>query len=627
MALNTTDRQGLYTKAGLHFTLAGGYRADEIVNNEPPQAPIGVGSANYMTRSALAMVRMAEMYAGGAMDLVISEGEVNSPSNLGYHSSLALEYAALWDARAINNGLNRFPRGGRYIRIDNLIRGDDNLRTLILTEVDVHNSALKDIEAVSASMSSVFGGSNFDRAYQARNCIDGFSFVSLSDVCRTAANDSNPWILIDYGNDKALDDVMMIRVSSTIKSGNPLQDYAIRAIQGARIAVTKDTMGDEVVWSSKFDGSTRRFVFENEQDSGVTRAKIQKENECRALSKFCSDGDRLWPDTPSFEYFGGSEVTPATCDFALAKCHEDAGENVEARLHYIKAGGLVGAGKIETGAATYPQRLAEAAAALGALYVKVPSLPPFLPGVTPQDSARRWYAQALALGWEPPKSRCIWGHRHGFAENGTEVDANGPASWNGMCHSRWDTCDPMSSAILDSIQYAEASRAFNSPLFPVGSVCTAVCLGDELGTVDDAEKFFLRSDFTCGADGVWKGELLCPDTSAAANAGQLGYGVGETSPRSIWRADNLLTIQPRWKLSAVPLRIVASAVTKVECEWVDTQAIHGTHVWVTFAPPDSNFKSDGDELDMNFDIEHAPVVKVYSTVYTDTKSIVEYKEL
>jgi hypothetical protein len=307
----------------------------------------------------------------------------------------------------------------------------------------------------------------------------------------------------------------------------------------------------------------RSFLFENAQDSGIARAKLHKKNECNALSKFCSNGDRFWPDTPSFEYFGSSEVTPATCDFSLSKCHEDAGEYVEARLHY---------------------------------------------------------EQALVLGWEPPQPRCIWGHRHGFAENGTAVEANGPASWNGRCHSRWDTCDPMNAAILN---FSDAARAYNSPLFPVGSVCTAVCLG----TVDDAETFSLRSDFTCGADGVWKGELLCPDTLAAANAGQSGYGVGETSPRSTWRADNLSALQPRWQLSAVPLRTAASAVPKVECEWVDTRAIRGTHVWVHFAPPDSNYKSDGDELDMNFDIEHAPVVKVYSTIYTDMGSIVEYKEV
>jgi hypothetical protein len=453
------------------------------------------------------------------------------------------------------------------------------------------------------------------------NCIDGSTRDSSQrKTCRTAANDSNPWILIDYGNDEALDDVMVIVVSSIFKSDVPLlQEYATRAIQGARIAVTKDTMGDEVVWSSTFNGSGR-FIFENEQDSGVARAKLQKEYECRALSKFCSDGDHLWPDTPSVEYFGGSEVTPATCDFALAKCHEDAGEYVEARLHYIKAGGLVDVGKIATGAATYPERLAEAAAALGALYVKVPSLPSF-PDATPHQSARRWYAHALTLGWEPPKPTCIWGHRRGFAENDTQVDANGPASWNGMCHSRWDTCDPMSSAILDNIPYYESARAFNSPLFPVGSVCTAVCLGDELGALDDAETFSLWSDFTCGADGVWKGELLCPDTLAAANAGQSGYGVDETSSRSIWRADNFLTLQSRWQLSAVPLRVVGSAATKVQCEWVDTQVIRGTHVWFTFSP------SDVDDVDTNFDIGHAPVVKVFSARYTDTRSIVKYKEL
>jgi hypothetical protein len=492
-----------------------------------------------------------------------------------------------------------------------------------LTEVDVYNSALKELEAVSAIMSSVFGESNFDRAYQAHNCIDGFY---SGDTCRTAANDSNPWILIDYG-DKALDDVMVIRVSATIESGDPLRDYAIYAIQGARVAVTTDNTGDEVVWSSTISGLNRRVVFENEQDSGVTLAKLHKENECKALSKFCSDDDRYWPDTPSFEYFGGSEVTPATCDFALAKCHEDVGDYAEARLHYIKAGGLaVGSGgSIETGAKTYTDRLAEAAAALGALYVKAPNLPTFRFDATSTDSARRWYAQALVLGWEPPKPRCIWGHRLGFAENGTEVDISGPASWNGQCHSRWDTCDPMNAAILNRVYFSDAVRAFNSPLFPAGSVCTAVCLG----TVDNAETYSLRSDFTCGDDGVWKGELLCPDTFAAANPGQAGSDVGETSPRSTWRAtgDNLSTLQRRWLLSAVPLHPAASAVTKVKCEWVDTQAIRGTHVWVTFGPPASTFNSDGDELDMNFDIEHALVVKVYSTVYADTKSIVEYNEL
>jgi hypothetical protein len=118
----------LYTKASLHYTLAGGYRANETYGNELPQATIRVGSAKYTTRSPLAMVGMAEMYAGGAMDLVESEREEGLLLDLGYHSSLALEYAALWDARAINNGLNRFPRGGRYIRVDNFIRDDDNLR-------------------------------------------------------------------------------------------------------------------------------------------------------------------------------------------------------------------------------------------------------------------------------------------------------------------------------------------------------------------------------------------------------------------------------------------------------------------------------------------------------------------
>jgi hypothetical protein len=565
---------------------------------------------------------MAEMYAGGAMDLVISKGEEKSLLDLGYHSPLALEYAALWDARAINNGLNLFPRGGKYIRVDNLIGGEYNLRTLILAEVSVHNSALKEIEAVSASMSSVFGDGNFDRAYQARNCIDGeISAKFQNGTCRTAENDSNPWMFIGYGNDKALDDVMVIRVSATIESGDPLQDYAIRAIQGARIAVTTDTTGDMVVWSSTFSGLNSYFVFENEQHSGVARAKLHRENECKALSKFCSDGDRFWSATPSFEYFGGSEVTPATCDFALAKCLEDVGDYTEARLHYIKAGGsAVGSDeKIETGADTYPERLAGAAAALGALYVQVPSLPSFLPGQNSSDSARRWYEQALLLGWEPPRPKCIWGHRHGSAENGTEVRANGPASWNGQCHSSWDTCDPMNAAILN---FSEA-RAFNSPLFPVGSVCTAVCIG----AGNEAETYSLRSDFTCGADGVWKGELLCPDTFAAANTGQSEYDVGETSPRSTWRADNLSTLQPRWQLSAVPLRTAASAVAKVECEWVDTRAIRGTHVWVNFAPPGSTFNSKGDELDMNFNIEHAPVVKVYSTTYTDMGTIVEYKEL
>jgi hypothetical protein len=146
---------------------------------------------------------MAELYAEGAMNLVVSGGEVDSLLDLGYHSSLALEYAALWDERAINNGLNRFPRGGRYIRIDNLIRGDDNLRTLILTEVVAYNPSLKKIEAVSASMSSVFGDSYFASTYQARHCIDGY--IKGGGTCRTAVNDSNPWILIDYGNDKALD--------------------------------------------------------------------------------------------------------------------------------------------------------------------------------------------------------------------------------------------------------------------------------------------------------------------------------------------------------------------------------------------------------------------------------------
>jgi hypothetical protein len=287
------------------------------------------------------MAGMAEMYAGGAMNLVISESEIDSRLDLGYHSSLALEYAALWDERAINNELNLFPRGGRYIRVDNLIRGEDNLRTLILTEVGVHNSALTEIKAVSASMSSVFGDSNLDSAYQARNCFDGEIAASTpSKTCRTAVNDSNPWILIDYGNDKALDDVMVIQVSATIESGDPLQGYAIRAIQGARIAVTTDTTGDEVVWSSTFSGLASSFVFKNQQDSGLARAKLQKENECKALFKFCSDGDPYWPDTPSFEYFVGSEVTPATCDFALAKCYEDFGEDLSARLHFIKAGGL-----------------------------------------------------------------------------------------------------------------------------------------------------------------------------------------------------------------------------------------------------------------------------------------------
>jgi hypothetical protein len=145
--------------------------------------------------------------------------------------------------------------------------------------------------------------------------------------------------------------------------------------------------------------------------------------------------------------------------------------------------------------------------------------------------------------------------------------------------------------------------------------------------VDDAKIFSLRSDFTCGDDGVWKGELLCPDTLAAANTGQSDYDVGETSPRSTWRADNLSTLQPRWQLSAVPLRTAASAVATVECEWVDTRAVRGTHVWVNFAPPGSTFNCKGDELDMNFNIEHAPVVKVFSTAYTDMGTIVEYKEL
>jgi hypothetical protein len=62
-----------------------------------------------------------------------------------------------------------------------------------------------------------------------------------------------------------------------------------------------------------------------------------------------------------------------------------------------------------------------------------------------------------------------------------------------------------------------------------------------------------------------------------------------------------------------------NAGINVECEWVDTRVMRGTHVWVNFAPPDG--------LDATLNINDLPAVKVYSTIYTDTRSTVEHKEL
>jgi hypothetical protein len=474
-------------------------------------------------------------------------------------------------------------------------------------------------------MSSVYGTTGVsdpgNDLYLASNCIDGrWQPTRESDVCSTSVNDSDPWLVIDYGDSRALDDLTMIRVSSFNRFDS------VDRIAQARIAVTMEPTGVAVVWSSSFNSSKGMFAFRHTPDDGVALATKMKGNECRSLFEFCTNYKTLnRADTPSFQYFDESGVTPVTCDFALAKCYEDSGAYLQARLYYIKAGGSTAKEMdtgVETGSAAYLDRLAGAAAALGSLYTKFTEFFSGNHGI--RYGAYPWYTRALSLGWKPPEGRCIWGHKRGSDTNGTFVAANGPASWNGMCHSTWDTCDPMNRAILSVA--LSTGRIYNERLLPAGSKCTAVCVGDELGDSDTAEIFARRSDFTCGNDGLWKGELLCPDADPpmASNDGSVTSKIAETSPRSTWRADSHPSLQPRWQLSAVKSVAKANSKSTVECEWVDTRAIRGRYLWVYFAPQDDTFITN---LGGDFDIRHAPTVKAYTTTYTNMESIPEYAEM
>jgi hypothetical protein len=191
----------------------------------------------------------------------------------------------------------------------------------------------------------------------------------------------------------------------------------------------------------------------------------------------------------------------------------------------------------------------------------------------------------------------------------------------------------MSLALLDVAvnRSFDGNGFYGRPMFLAGSTCTAVCLGSTLTEGDGvlqetAGLTSLQSVFTCSDDGVWKGELMCPDSMGAnreAEDTRLASQFASTSPRSTWRADDYSDLQPRWQLSATKLMKPPRAPF-VKCEWIDTHAIRGTYVWVLFETANGSIALD----DFNTSISAAPTVNVYKTVYTDnTGSNVKHAEM
>jgi hypothetical protein len=254
--------------------------------------------------------------------------------------------------------------------------------------------------------------------------------------------------------------------------------------------------------------------------------------------------------------------------------------------------------------------------------------------------AKLWYTEALFTGWIPKEPRtCVYQ----YANSGNESDGAAADPWGGpgatvnsrgSCHSEWVDCNSFGRALLDaavletqrkfSLHYAMNNLPWgNKPFMTVGTVCEAKCLG--IGQVDEKNKQQLRAsgflaDFTCGEDGTWKGELLCPDVQANS-ALQLDFARASTSSPSMWRAENHTSLQPRWQLSAVEVPNPTGAA-QVKCDWIDTHAIRGSNVWVFF-----ELRTDNRDLD-KFNASMAPTVHVYNAVYTDSDgSNVQYAEM
>jgi hypothetical protein len=383
--------------------------------------------------------------------------------------------------------------------------------------------------------------------------------------------------------------------------------------------------------------------FQNNTSPGVAFSKAHKQEECANLTYFCDLArQNAWPDTPSFAYFHQLGIRQVTCDFAMAQCFRDLGDLSAAKLYFSKAGGASALNDgseeaVPRGSTLYSERIADAAAALGAMYDSAVHNSDLLPTVAPRKPTQLsqiWYEQALKLGWEAPQAKCVYGHTHNSSKIGPQVEVTGPASWNGKCHSTWKKCDSMNRAIVGA-KLTTGENIFNVPLFPAGSKCTAICIGAETSldsNIDaggniDADVNLLTSDFTCGTDGIWKGELLCPDSlgSTPSDMNTSTFGLASTSPRSTWRADKHSILQPRWQLSAIKAN-GSYHESSVKCEWVDTRAARGRYVWVNFAPVDYVRNNTG-ELDSKFDVADAPSVAVYRTTYTNMDSVVEYEEL
>jgi hypothetical protein len=145
----------------------------------------------------------------------------------------------------------------------------------------------------------------------------------------------------------------------------------------------------------------------------------------------------------------------------------------------------------------------------------------------------------------------------------------------------------------------------NKKAMPVGTVCLAKCLGVDADeeNVDELRVLGLVADFTCGEDGTWQGELVCPSSEQTPEPAETARSFDETP----WRAESNPAIQPRWALTAAYVSGDDISVTPHhECKWVDTHSATGRYLWLAFS-------SDLDREDL-------PDIEAFETIFTGSNS-------
>jgi hypothetical protein len=196
--------------------------------------------------------------------------------------------------------------------------------------------------------------------------------------------------------------------------------------------------------------------------------------------------------------------------------------------------------------------------------------------ISREKATELWYRRAIEHGYKNEiDGKCSLG-----SYNALSGDIFlGPIPLMAPCHSSWalsKNCDALARAIT-TIDFNEASKrggnanlALQEKSFPVGTTCFAQCIGMEGVSFEQLGGVATTAAFTCGEDGHWIGQLLCP--SVHVSSPQHWYNNDELNVgnESVWRAEDDPALPLRWQLATSR---VEDPTRRVACAWVDTRSV------------------------------------------------------